>query len=77
MPELRVVIPKGLNELLDEIINVGLFATKADAIRASIIYFLKDLGWLEKPLVTDWQKKTLEKTELEIAALSRRTRRPI
>ena len=49
MPELRVVVPKGLNELLDKVVEAGLFATKADAIRASIIYFLNDLGWLEKP----------------------------
>jgi len=49
MPELRVVIPKGLDEILDQVIDAGLFATKADMIRASIIYFLKDLGWLEKP----------------------------
>ncbi len=49
MPELRVVVPKGLNELLNKIVEAGLFATKADAMRASLIYFLKDLGWLEKP----------------------------
>ncbi len=49
MPELRVVVPKGLNKLLDKVVDAGLFATKADAIRASVIYFLKDLGWLEKP----------------------------
>jgi Arc/MetJ-type ribon-helix-helix transcriptional regulator len=49
MPELRVVVPKGLDELLDKVVDAGLFATKADAIRAATIYFLKDLGWLEKP----------------------------
>lgn len=49
MPELRVVVPKGLNEFLDEVVDAGLFATKADVVRASVIYFLKDLGWLEKP----------------------------
>ncbi len=46
MPELRVVVPKGLNELLDKVVDAGLFATKADVMRASLVYFLKDLGWL-------------------------------
>jgi len=49
MPELRVTVTEKLNELLDKIVEAGLFASKADAIRATIVYFLKDLGWLEKP----------------------------
>ena len=49
VPELRVVVTDGLNELLNDAMDVGLFASKADLVRASIIYFLKDLGWLEKP----------------------------
>jgi len=49
MPELRVTVTKKLNELLDKVVEAGLFASKADAVRATIVYFLKDLGWLEKP----------------------------
>ena len=49
MPELRVTVTKKLNELLDKVVEAGLFASKADAVRAATVYFLKDLGWLEKP----------------------------
>ncbi len=49
MPEIRVTIARQLDELLDDIVQSGIFASKADAMRASAVYFLKDLGWLEKP----------------------------
>ena len=49
MPELRVTVTEKLNELLDKIVEAGLFSSKADAVRATVVYFLKDLGWLEKP----------------------------
>ncbi len=50
MPELRVTVTRQLDDLLSMIVESGLFATKADAVRAAAVYFLKDLGWLEKPL---------------------------
>ncbi len=49
MPELRVTVTRQLDDLLDLIVESGLFASKADALRAATVYFLKDLGWLEKP----------------------------
>ena len=49
MPELRVVVTKELDGLLDEVVEKGLFSTKADVARAAIVYFLKDLGWIERP----------------------------
>ncbi|MCP8321127.1 MAG: hypothetical protein H3Z52_09345 [archaeon] len=49
MPEIRVTVTKHLDKLLDEVVEAGLFASKADAVRAATVYFLKDLGWLERP----------------------------
>ena len=49
MPEIRVTVTKQLDELLDDAVKAGMFASKADVMRASAVYFLKDLGWLEKP----------------------------
>ena len=49
MPELRVTVTRQLDDLLNLIVESGLFASKADALRAATIYFLKDLGWIEKP----------------------------
>lgn len=48
MAELRVTVRKEMNELLDEIVDAGIFNTKAEAIRAATVYFLMDLGWIEK-----------------------------
>ncbi len=49
MPELRVTVTKKLNELIGEVVEAGLFATKADTVRAATVYFLMDLGWIERP----------------------------
>jgi Arc/MetJ-type ribon-helix-helix transcriptional regulator len=49
MPEIRVTIKKELDELLADVVEAGMFASKADAMRAATVYFLKDLGWLERP----------------------------
>lgn len=49
MPEIRVTVTKELDRLLQEIVEAGMFASKADAMRAAMVYFLKDLGWLERP----------------------------
>jgi Arc/MetJ-type ribon-helix-helix transcriptional regulator len=49
MPEIRVTITKQLDEFLDDVVDAGMFASKADAMRAATVYFLKDLGWLERP----------------------------
>jgi len=49
MPELRVTVREEMNKMLDEIVSAGIFNTKAEAIRAATVYFLKDLDWIEKP----------------------------
>jgi Arc/MetJ-type ribon-helix-helix transcriptional regulator len=49
MPEIRVTVTKELDRLLQDIVDSGMFASKADAMRAAVVYFLKDLGWLERP----------------------------
>ncbi len=47
--EVRVTVTEQLDEMLAAVVEAGLFASKADAMRAAAVYFLKDLGWLEKP----------------------------
>jgi len=49
MPEIRVTITSQLDGFLDDVVEAGMFASKADAMRAATVYFLKDLGWLERP----------------------------
>ena len=49
MPEIRVTVTEELDGLLGEVVERGLFSTKADVARAAIVYFLKDLGWVERP----------------------------
>ncbi|MFH2110737.1 MAG: ribbon-helix-helix domain-containing protein [Candidatus Bathyarchaeota archaeon] len=49
MPELRVTIPDKMNELLDELVETGLFTSKADLVRFATVAYLKELGWIKKP----------------------------
>jgi Arc/MetJ-type ribon-helix-helix transcriptional regulator len=49
MPELRVTIPDKMNELLDELVETGLFTSKADLVRFATVAYLKELGWIRKP----------------------------
>ncbi|MFB0543795.1 MAG: hypothetical protein ACETVR_03340 [Candidatus Bathyarchaeia archaeon] len=49
MPELRVTITEKLNELLQRIVDRGLFTSKADLVRFATIAYLKEIGWLPKP----------------------------
>lgn len=51
MPELRATVTDRLKELVDELVEAGMFGTRQEAVRAAIVYFLKDLGWTgrEKP----------------------------
>ena len=49
MPELRVTISKKMDEILKQIVDKGLFLSKADLARFAMIAYLKDLGWVEKP----------------------------
>jgi Arc/MetJ-type ribon-helix-helix transcriptional regulator len=49
MTEIRVTITEKMNDLLEDVVEAGMFASKADAMRAAAVFFLKDLGWLERP----------------------------
>ena len=53
MPEIRVTIPKKMNEMLDRLLETGLFTTKADLIRFATIAYLKELGWIHVLLEND------------------------
>lgn len=48
MPELRVTVTEKLNELLEKIVETGLFTSKADLVRFATIAYLKEMGWLPK-----------------------------
>ena len=49
MPEIRVTIPEKMNELLNRLVETGLFTSKADLVRFATVAYLKDLGWVDKP----------------------------
>jgi Arc/MetJ-type ribon-helix-helix transcriptional regulator len=44
MPELRVVMDEKLNRLLDEVVELGLYNSKAELVRSAVVYFLMNLG---------------------------------
>ena len=48
MPEIRVTVTDKMNELLDRLVETGLFTSKANLVRFATIAYLKDLGWIEK-----------------------------
>jgi Arc/MetJ-type ribon-helix-helix transcriptional regulator len=49
MPELRVTITEKMDELLNKLVETGLFTSKADLVRFATIAYLKELDWIEKP----------------------------
>ena len=46
MPEVRVTISRRLNEILDKLVETGLFTSKADIMRYATITYLKELKWI-------------------------------
>ena len=48
MPEIRVTVTDKMNELLDRLVETGLFTSKANLVRFATIAYLKDLGWIER-----------------------------
>ena len=48
MPELRVVVDKELNQLLDKIVDRGIFNSKAELMRSAAISLLSDMGVLRE-----------------------------
>jgi Arc/MetJ-type ribon-helix-helix transcriptional regulator len=48
MPELRVTISEKFDKLLEELLETGLFASKADIVRFATIAYLKELGFIGK-----------------------------
>jgi len=49
MPEIRVTVTEKMNELLNRLVETGLFTSKSNLVRFATIAYLKDLGWVEKP----------------------------
>jgi Arc/MetJ-type ribon-helix-helix transcriptional regulator len=49
MPELRVTITEKMNELLEDLVETGLFTSKADLVRFATVAYLQELGWIRKP----------------------------
>ena len=47
MPEIRVTVDEKLNLLLDEIVASGLYSSKAELMRSSVVNLLKDLSLLQ------------------------------
>ncbi len=48
MPELRVTITEKFDKLLDELVETGLFPSKADIMRYATINYLKEIGWIRR-----------------------------
>ena len=46
MVEVRVTVSKRMDNLLQRIINSGLFVSKAELVRFAIIAYLNELGFL-------------------------------
>jgi len=51
MPEVRVTISEKLDKLLEELVEAGIFPSKADVMRYATISYLKELGLLAKGLM--------------------------
>ena len=49
MPEIRVTITDKMNELLEKLVETGLFTSKADLVRFATVAYLKELGWIKEP----------------------------
>jgi len=62
MPEIRVTISEKFDKLLDELLETGLFTSKADIMRFATIEYLKGLGFIDKHKV----RKTLNERGEEI-----------
>ena len=48
MPELRVVVDEKFNQLLDKIVERGLYNSKAELMRSGAIYLLSGMGVLRE-----------------------------
>jgi len=49
VPELRVVVDKKLNKILDMIVEEwGLYTSKAELMRSATIYFLMQMGIIKE-----------------------------
>jgi Arc/MetJ-type ribon-helix-helix transcriptional regulator len=61
MPEIRVTVSEKFDKLLDELVETGLFTSKADIMRFATIIYLKELGFIDKHK----ERKTLNRREEE------------
>ena len=58
MPELRVVVDKKLNRILDEIVDEwGLYTSKAELMRSATIYLLMNMGVIKDLARQNCEKK--------------------
>jgi len=48
MPEIRVTVTEKMDKLLERVVEMGLFSSKADLMRFATIAYLKELGLIEK-----------------------------
>jgi Arc/MetJ-type ribon-helix-helix transcriptional regulator len=46
MPEIRVTVSEKFDKLLEELLETGLFSSKADILRFATIMYLKELGFI-------------------------------
>jgi Arc/MetJ-type ribon-helix-helix transcriptional regulator len=57
MPEIRVTISEKFDKLLDELLETGLFTSKADIMRFATIQYLKELGFINKHKIKEEKNK--------------------
>ncbi|HVB12143.1 MAG TPA: hypothetical protein VNE86_03345 [Nitrososphaerales archaeon] len=48
MVELRVTIDEKLNKLLDEIVDSGIYQSKAELMRSATVYLLVQMGMIKE-----------------------------
>lgn len=51
MAELRVTVTEKMDRILDELVDTGLFTSKADLVRYATINYLKEIGVVERATV--------------------------
>jgi Arc/MetJ-type ribon-helix-helix transcriptional regulator len=60
MPEIRVTVSEKFDKLLEELLETGLFASKADILRFATIMYLKELGFIGKRKAETGNSSTLK-----------------
>jgi Arc/MetJ-type ribon-helix-helix transcriptional regulator len=58
MVELRVTVSEKLDKLLNEIVNAGIYQSKAELMRSATIYLLTQMGLIKEVIQKEEKKKT-------------------